>query len=99
MKIKGDNITNNKGILPKIINVLVVILLLFSIFSIIITIINMDLISNNQKGLLVYNFDLKEEKDYTIETSHYLIYKIVKIENNSKSKVYFRFWFMSDIDY
>lgn len=80
-------------------DVIFYILIIFAIFSIIITIININKISNNENGYLIHNASTVTTTDYAITTHHYLCYKIVKIKNNSESDVYFRFWFMEDIDY
>ena len=80
-------------------DVIFYILIIFAIFSIIITIINVNKISNNENGYLIHNTITVSTTNYTLTTYKYLCYKIVKINNNSSSDVYFRFWFMDDIDY
>lgn len=91
--------TEKKSILKTVVNIIFSIFLLFAIFSIFITIINLNKISNHQKGYFIHNTTIKTENKYTITTYHYLCYKIVKIDNANSSKTYFRFWFMKDIDY
>ena len=90
---------DGKSILKTISNIIFILFLLFAIFSIFITIININKISNNEKGYFIHDTEIKTENKYSITTHHYLCYKIVKVNNNSSSKTYFRFWFMDDIDY
>lgn len=97
--ITSKDIVKKKSILKIIFNIIFSIIILFAIFSIIITIINIKKISNNEKGYFIHHTTVQQENDYTISTSYYLCYKIVKIDNKSDSNTYFRFWFMEDIDY
>jgi hypothetical protein len=80
-------------------DVIFYILIIFAIFSIIITIININKISNNKNGYLVHKTNTVSTQNYTLTTYNYLCYKIVKINNNSSSDLYFRFWFMDNVDY
>jgi len=91
--------TDRKNVFKIVLNTLVISIILFAIFSIIITMININKISNNETGYLIHNTKTTHEVKYTITTYHYLCYKIVKVNNNSSSQTYFRFWFMEDIDY
>jgi len=91
--------TDGKSIFKTIFNVLSISLILFAIFSIIITVININKISNDESGYLIYDTKIKTENNYSITTHHYLCYKIVKVNNNLTTETYFRFWFMEDIDY
>ncbi len=91
--------TEKKSILKAITNIIFSIFLFFAIFSIFITIMNLNKISNDQKGYFIHNTTVETENKYTITTYHYLCYKIVKVDNAGFSKTYFRFWFMKDIDY
>lgn len=90
---------DKKSISKIIFDIIFALFILFSSFSIIITIININKISNNKPGYFIHKQTTQTEKNYTITTNHYLLYKIVKINNNTSSKTYFRFWFMNDVDY
>jgi len=91
--------TSSKNLFRKVIDWICALLILFTIFSIIITIINFNRISNGDDGLLVHKEVIKGEKNYDMKTSYYLIYKIVRVDNKTGSQSYFRFFFMDDIDY
>jgi len=91
--------TDRKNVFKIIINTLSCIIILFAIFSIIITIININKISNNETGYLIHHTTTTTENKYNLTTHHYLLYKIVKVNNNGSTKTYFRFWFMKDLDY
>ena len=97
--ITAKDTVKKKSILKLIFNIFFSIIILFAIFSIIITIINIKKISNNEKGYFIHHTTIQQENNYTITTSYYLCYKIVKIDNKSDSTTSFRFWFMKDIDY
>ena len=91
--------TDKKSIFKTIFNIIFSTIILFAIFSVIITIININKISNGDDGYLIHNINIENNSKYTLTTYNYLCYKIVKVSNVSSSKTYFRFWFMSDIDY
>ncbi len=93
------NSGKKKNILKITFNIIFSLIILFTIFSIIITIINIKKISNNEQGYFIHQTTIQQENNYTITTSYYLCYKIVKIDNQSDSTTYFRLWFMKDIDY
>lgn len=97
--ISVKDTTDKKSILKTIFSIISTIVLLFAIFSFIISFINLNKISNNEDGYLIYDINTKTEKDYTVTTYNYLCYKVVKVNNNSVTKTYFRFWFMDDVDY
>lgn len=97
--ITVNDTTDKKSILKTIFNIIFSLLILFAIFSIIITIINLNKISNNENGYFIYDTTVRTEDKYSVTTYNYLCYKIVKVNNNSITKTYFRFWFMEDIDY
>jgi len=82
-----------------VLDIIFYILILFAIFSIIITIVNINKISNNRNGYLIHNTTTVSTSKYTMTTYKYLCYKIIKINNNSSHSIYFRFWFMDNIDY
>lgn len=90
---------DRKRPLKMLFNIAFYIFIIFAIFSIIITVININKISNNKNGYLIHDTKVINDENYTLTTSYYLCYKIVKVNNNSTSNVYFRFWFMNDIDY
>lgn len=90
---------DRKSIFKTIMNIISSLFILFAIISIFITLININNISNNKKGYLIHDTKIKNEKDYSITTYHYLCYKIVKVDKSSSSNTYFRLWFMEDIDY
>ena len=90
---------DRKRIFKTIFDIIFILFILFASFSIIITIININKISNNNPGYFIHKQTTQTEKNYTITTHHYLLYKIVHINNNTSSKTYFRFCFMNDVYY
>ena len=91
--------TDKKSIIKSVLNTISILVILFAILSIIITIINMNKISNNENGYFIHKTITNNENKYSITTYHYLCYKLVKVNNNAASKTYFRLWYMEDIDY